>query len=82
MNYAEAKIKREEIWADVAATSKELQKFPVSAFGLTPDNVKKSPEFIAANAAFVQAFARQRAFMTFFNKTFKVEYKAERCAKC
>lgn len=71
MNYAEAKVKKDELWAEMSATSKELQKFPVGAFGLTPDDVKKSPEFIAADTAYKLAFARVRAFNGFFNKTFK-----------
>lgn len=78
MNYAEAKIKKDELWADMSAKSQTLQTFPVGTFGLTPDDVKKSPEFIAANIAYKQAFERVRAFNGFFNKTFKAEYKADR----
>jgi len=81
MNYAEAKIKREELWDAVTTTSKALQKFPVGAFGLTPDDVKKSPEFIAAKNAYKLAAARQQAFGAFFNKHFKVEHDAERREK-
>lgn len=44
------------------AASQAMQRFPRGAMGLTPDDVKASPEWRAAKARYERAFARLRAF--------------------
>ena len=46
--------------AEVARLSKQLQTFPRGATGLTPDDVKASPEFKAVKTAYAKAFEKLR----------------------
>lgn len=65
----------------VQETSATLLAFPRGPTGLTPDNVKFSPEFRFAKAAFNMAFAASRAFHGANTKRFAKELRAERDAK-
>ncbi len=50
----------ESIEAEVRAASAALQQFPRGLMGLTPDEVKASPEYQAAKTRYGLAFARLR----------------------
>jgi hypothetical protein len=81
LEYAEAKQIRDVLDADLRRTSAELQKFPKGTTGLTPDDVKATPEYQAAKHAAETAFARLRRFNTKFVRAFKSELKAEYTAR-
>lgn len=51
---------RDELSAQCKRDSEALQSFPRTAFGLTPDSVKASPEWKSANQAFRLSFERLR----------------------
>jgi hypothetical protein len=53
---------KEQLEQAVDEASKQLQAFPKSTTGLTPDAVKSTPEFITAKANYQRAFAKLRAF--------------------
>jgi len=59
---------------DVA--SKKFASFPTGAFGLTPDEVKFSPEFIEAKNDYNKAHKELRSYNTIFLKEYKKEYRA------
>lgn len=65
---------------EVSITSKALQKFPRGAMGLTPDDVKATPEWKAAKKAFDDAFNKLRKFNAVFVKKYKKEIAADRIA--
>lgn len=48
--------------AEVKAASAALKEFPRGTMGLTPDDVKASPEWRAAKTRYELAFARLRAW--------------------
>ena len=56
--------------AAVDASSKALQVFPSGAGGLTPDDIKLSPEFQAAKREFAIAFDAIRKFNATIPKAF------------
>lgn len=80
MNYYIAKQAAQ--MADEACTkaSDALNLFPKGAFGLTPDDVKASPEFKAAMKEYNLAFACLRAANTFLTKNYGKELRADRAA--
>lgn len=79
--YEQGKEMQAEISADVDKWSAELQKFPKSIMGLTPDDVKKSEEFQNAKRNFDVAWAKQRLFNSGFVRRYKKEIHAEYRAK-
>lgn len=79
--YAEAKRVIDIITNESKAASAAMQTFPKLANGMTPDEVKFSPEFRTAKARFDSAFARERSANAWFYKTFKKEILADRAAR-
>ena len=67
--------------AQVDATSAAMQQFPTGAMGLTPDAVKFSVEFKAADAAFQRAFRMLQDFNKNSPKAFKRRASVERRAR-
>ena len=55
---------RRSLQDQMKAASVVLQQFPSGPMGLTPDDVKASPEFQAAKRAYAASFAALRAFNT------------------
>ena len=77
----EAKELGAEINSQVAKLSAILQCFPKGNMGLTPDNVRSSPEYHNVKAKFDEAFADLRKFNAAFTKVFARDIKAERRAR-
>jgi hypothetical protein len=78
MTFEEAKLTKALMENDVAETNAALALFPRSAMGLTPDDVKASPEFRAAKVAFEKSFGKLRAFNGVITKKFAKEMRQER----
>ena len=78
MSFAQAKAMAQVITGKTKAATEVLQSFPKGAMGLTPDHVKFSPEFCAANAAFHAAFMNERRFNAWYTKAFKKELLQDR----
>lgn len=76
--FDEARAESALIEKEVDAASDALRAFPRGSMGLTPDAIKSTPEYRAANARYQRAFAKQRAFNTTFTKKFAKELRAER----
>ncbi|MDT8992775.1 hypothetical protein RQP54_18020 [Curvibacter sp. APW13] len=85
MTYDEAKKQADGLWTSCRATGKSLNDFlakhPKGPMGLTPDAVKKLPEYIELKAAYDRAAQALRAFNTVYPKRFAKEIRAERRAK-
>lgn len=64
--------------ASVKEHSTALQKFPKGAMGLTPDSVKKSPQWLRAKKEYDKAFIALRCFNSIFVKKYKKEMAMER----
>lgn len=64
-----------------AQTSAALQEFPRGPLGLTPDDIKASPEWQTAHRNFEVAFQAQRQFNSTYTKTFADELRHERNAR-
>lgn len=80
--FEDAKAERDLIQKEVDAAGAVLRTFPKGGpLGLTPDAVRATPEFRAANARFQKAFARLRAFNTIYVKRFANEIRAERAQR-
>lgn len=79
--YVKAKKMCDDADNESKAAGAVLDTFPKRANGLTPDEVKFSPEYRAAKARFDAAFARQRKVNAWFSKTFQKELRAERNAR-
>lgn len=75
MTFAEAKARYDELYAAAKRASDALQAFPSGPMGLTPDDVKFSPEFMAASAAYRTAAKRSRDYNTWFIKNYAREYR-------
>lgn len=78
MTYEEARTIKNIKGQAVDAASKNLQKYPKGAMGLTPDSVKFSKEFQADKKIFNVLNADAKKFTQFFMKKFKKEYAADR----
>ncbi|HEY5589137.1 MAG TPA: hypothetical protein VIK86_09310 [Candidatus Paceibacterota bacterium] len=81
MNYEEAKAHKQELEEINGIDSDRLKSFDdlgKTAMGLTPEYIRTSSEWETAKNAFDSSFAELREFNTFFIKTFKKEYTAER----
>lgn len=82
MNRAEyfelAKAAKKKYEAAVEMADKALKNFPRNSIGLTPDEVKSTPEFQCAKKDYSNAFNDLRNFNTNFVKEFKNEIRNER----
>ena len=76
-----AKEKAAKLWAASEATGKAMDAFPRNAMGLTPDNVRATPEWRAAKAASDTAFQQLRNFNSVYTKTFAKELRKERATR-
>ena len=81
MTYEQAKAHQEALFAASKAAGDVLRAYPKGPMGLTPDEVKASPQWRAERAASDRAFAEARDFNAWLVKTFAREYRAERAAK-
>lgn len=84
MTYQEAKLQAEMLWEAHRLAGKNLKDFldkhPKGPMGLTPDLVKKSPEYIKLKAAYDKAFQTLRTFNAAYTKRYAKEIRAERRA--
>lgn len=78
MTFEQAKQYRDNLEAQLKHFSNEMNKFPKSPMGLTPDNVKQSPEFQIVDQAYKIHFKELQKFNQWFVKEFKKELAAER----
>jgi hypothetical protein len=62
----------------VSETSLALQRFPKGPMGLTPDEVKRSPEWLTAYRNFNFAFQAARKHSRTYTKSFAEELRHER----
>lgn len=76
--YEAAKVRKKALESACDAASAALKPFPRNAMGLTPDDVKSTPAYREAAAAYAVAFAELRRFNEAFLKRFAAEYRAER----
>jgi len=93
LNYAEAKAVRDSLYADMRRKSVALHAFTTehqgvvphgphtSCLGLTPDVIKRMPEYQEAKRASDEAFQLLRRFNAKFVPAFRTEIKAERAAR-
>jgi hypothetical protein len=80
--YPIAKARKEALEADTQAAGAILANgFPKGPMGLTPDNVKASPEWQEASRAYATAFQQLRDFNEWFLKEYAKEEKADREAR-
>lgn len=79
--YEEAKARVEAAQARSSAASEALSQFPRGDMGLTPDEVKATPEWQAAKKESEEAFEELRAANDVVVKQFGKEYKADREAR-
>lgn len=82
MTYTEAKAMADAYAATTKRLGAAMGHFPRGPMNLTTDAARATPEYKVAKLALDRAFAQERAFNTYFVKTFKVEIKADRAAKC
>lgn len=84
MSYAIAKATAMLLNADYSAACKVLKQIPSigsGPMGLTPDDVKNTPEYRIAKQAMDKAFAELRSFNAVYSKRFKKEIATGRKAK-
>ena len=79
--FEDAKQTKQRLEADVAAYSDALNRFPKGPTGLTPDNIRATPEWREANAGFQRSFQALRRFNEVYVKEFRAELAAERRAR-
>lgn len=78
MDYKEAKIFKQKLQDINSHASKEINKFEKGDMGLTPDHVRKSPEYQKAKKEYDDSFKKLREFNSWFLKEFKKEYAQDR----
>lgn len=78
MSYVQYVIVRNALRKSVAETGAVLGAFPKGEMGLTPDDVKASPEYRKAKAAYDHAFHALRAVNAKGTKLYKKELAKER----
>lgn len=78
MNYEEAKQLQDKLYAESKRYSTILNSFPKGPMGMTPDDVKASPEWQEAKQGYAIAADRLRKFNQKFNSVFKNEIAADR----
>ena len=79
--FAVAKATAQHLKGELDKAAARMRGFPKLANGLTPDDVKASPEWRAARAAYWAAHDAYRAFNAQFTRAFKRELRAERNAR-
>lgn len=78
-SFEEAKAEQAELEAQVKELGSILRSMSGGdSMGLTPDYIKKSPEWREAKAAYNEAFRELQSFNKWFTKTFKSEIRADR----
>lgn len=78
-DYAQAKKVRDQLEAEVDATGSALKALSGGGLmNLTPDHVRKSPEWLEAKREAGAALAALQAFNTGFVRRFKKEIAADR----
>jgi hypothetical protein len=80
-SFEDAKARADEARARSKAASERLNKYPKGNMGITPDEVKRSPEFQRDKRIFDQAFNVEKQANAFLVKHFKQELAAERKAR-
>jgi len=79
MDYTQATERRDELEAEVDRTSRALKALSGGGpLGLTPDDVRATPEWKAAKRAADDAFAALQAFNKVYVRRFKQEIKRDR----
>jgi hypothetical protein len=81
MNFEQASIMADKLNEDATAKGKVLEAFPRNPIGLVSDSIRLSPEYVTANKAYGEAFARLRSFNGFFTKQFKKELAEARARR-
>lgn len=81
MNYSEAKALSAALDIEVTRAGDIINAFPKGPMGLTPDAVRVTPEWKLAKRNFDTAFAKLRAFNSYYVKTFSIELRRERRAR-
>ena len=79
--YNIAKAAQARLQAETARTGAITNSFPRLPNGLTPDEVKFTPEYQAARKASSTAFQNERNFNSVYVKQFAKEIKADRMAR-
>ena len=78
-DYAEAKQRSEELYAEVDRTSKALKALSGGGpMGLTPDDVRATREWQEAKRAYDTAFTALRNFNTVYTSRFRKEIQQDR----
>jgi hypothetical protein len=81
MDYATAKTEKAALEIKYRAACKQLASLPgvgSSKMGLTPDEVRQTPEYRAAQDQYRAAFRRLQEYNRWFCKLFKNEIRTER----
>ena len=81
MSFEEAQARAGELWSASEVTSAAMNGFPKGPMGLTPDDVRATPEWQAAKAAADADFEALRSFNGPYSKKFKKEIAAARQAE-
>lgn len=85
MTYQEARLQAEVHWETHRQAGKNLNDFldkhPKGPMSLTPDAVKKSPEYIELKDAYDKAFQTLRTFNATYTKRFAKEIRTDRRGK-
>ena len=79
--YEQALEQKQQLEEAERAAAQALRHFPKKDNGLTPDEVRKMPEYKQAKLRYDRAFAQLRQFNQQFLRKFKKEYMADRNAK-
>lgn len=78
VTFDEALLQAEALNTEYLAAGSRLEAFPTGPMGLTPDDVKRTPEFQQAKRQYEVVFQRLRTFNAWYTKTFKKELHAHR----
>lgn len=81
MTFEEAKALQTTRDAEVTRIGNALDAFPKGAMGLTPDEVKFSPEYRQAKADFSAAFKKLQNINHYLSDNFAKEIREERMAR-
>ncbi|MNC28828.1 hypothetical protein D3C76_165270 [compost metagenome] len=76
--FEQAKEKQDQLNAACDTASNTLNKYPVGPMGLTPDNIKATPEYRRDKACFEIAFKALQDYNKWFCKRWKRELSAFR----
>ena len=79
--YQESKAERDRLDQESSDASRALQVFPRGAMGITPDHIKASAEWQAANLRYRRASKALQDFNVVFTRQFAKELSADRDAR-